>query len=192
VTEPSLDVIRPDEKGPRNIAILLLLSSLIVAGMGWQDWQLHQKGLTDEQIEVFLKTPNNQEGEPTTVEQYRDFESNVREANGYLIRGVSLLLAAACLLFGAPLLYRLKRLGAQICVGGATIGLAGGVWGSLIINQAASTHLGDALTLTYEIWIYLCGASMGLCLAVAGLPLLNARARLALQPRVELDLQEEA
>ena len=192
MTEPSLDVIRPDEKGPRNIAILLLLSSLIVAGMGWQDWQLHQEGLTDEQIEVFLKTPNNQEGEPTTVEQYRDFESNVREANGYLIRGVSLLLAAGCLLVGTPLLYRLKRLGAQICVGGATIGLFGGIWGSLIINQAASTHLGDALTLTYEIWIYLCGASMGLCLAVAGLPLLNARARLALQPRVELDLQEEA
>ena len=104
----------------------------------------------------------------------------------------NLLLAAGCLLLGAPLLYRLKRLGAQICVGGATIGLFGGIWGSLIINQAASTHLGDALTLTYEIWIYLCGASMGLCLAVAGLPLLNARARLALQPRVELDLREEA
>ncbi len=192
MTEPSLDVIRPDEKGPRNIAILLLLSSLIVAGMGWQDWQLHQEGLTDGQIEVFLKTPNNQEGEPTSVEQYRDFESNVRDANGYLIRGVSLLLAAAGLIVGAPLLYRLKRLGAHICVGGATIGLVGGVWGSLIINEAASTHLGDALKLTYEIWIYLCGASMGLCLAVAGLPLLNARARLALQPKVELEPREEA
>ena len=192
MTEQFLETIRPDEKGPRNIAILLFLSSLIVAGMGWQDLQLHQEGLTDEQIEVFLKTPNNQEGEPTSVEQYRDFETHVQEENGYIIRGASLFLAAACLLVGAPLLYRLKRLGAQLCVGGATIGLVGGIWGSFIINEAASTHLGDALKLTYEIWIYLCGASMGLCLAVAGLPLLNARARLALQPRVELDLREEA
>ena len=31
--------VRPDEKGPKNLAVILLLSSLIVAGMGWQDWQ---------------------------------------------------------------------------------------------------------------------------------------------------------
>ena len=70
--------VRPDEKGPKNLAILLLLSSLIVAGMGWQDWQLHNDGLSDDQIETFLATPNSQPGEPTTVEQYRDFEADVR------------------------------------------------------------------------------------------------------------------
>ena len=63
--------VRPDRKGPKNIAVLLLLSSLVVAGMGWQDWQLHNEGLTDGQIETFLTTPNSQPGEPTTVEQYR-------------------------------------------------------------------------------------------------------------------------
>ena len=67
--------VRPDEKGPKNLAILLFLSSLIVAGMGWQDWQLHNVGLSDEDIETFLATPNSQPGEPTTVEQYRDFEA---------------------------------------------------------------------------------------------------------------------
>ena len=47
--------VRPDEKGPKNLAVILLLSSIIVAGMGWQDWQLHNDGLTDEQIETFLQ-----------------------------------------------------------------------------------------------------------------------------------------
>ena len=172
--------IRPDEKGPKNLAVLLLLSSLVVAGMGWQDWQLHNDGLTDGQIETFLTTPNSQPGEPTTPEQYRDFETDVRENNGYLLRGVSLLIAAACLLVGAPMLLRLQRRGAYLCTLGAVVGLIGGVVGSVIINNAAQTHLGDAMKLTYEIWVYLCGTVMGLCLAVAALPLLNARARLAL------------
>ena len=146
--------------------------------MGWQDWQLHNEGLTDEQIETFLATPNSQPGEPTTVDQYRDFETDVRENNGYLLRGVSLLLSSLCLLVGAPMLYRLQRNGARLCSVGALIGLVGGLLGSITINDAAQTHLGDAMKLTYEIWVYLCGTTMGLCLAVAALPLLNVRARL--------------
>ena len=191
MSAPSDFEVKPDRKGPKNIAILLLLSSLVVAGMAWQDWQLHNEGLTDAQIETFLTTPNSQPGEDTTVEQYKDFESEVREANGYLIRSLALMVAAVCLFIGSPLLYRLQRLGARLCTGGALVGLIGGVAGSVIINDAAQNHLGDAMKLTYEIWVYLCGTTMGLCLAVAALPLLNARARLALQPAVSL-LQEEA
>lgn len=183
--------LRPDEKGPRNIAVLLFLSSLLVAGMGWQDWQLHHEGLSDGEIEVFLKTPNNQEGEPTTVEQYRDFEDDVRTQNGYLLRSLSLLSSSGCLLMGSLLLFRLHRLGAQLCVTGASIGLVGGVWGSVIINRSAAAFLGEALVLTYEIWVYLCGSLMGLCLAMAALPLLNAKAKLALKPRVTLAQSEE-
>ncbi|MEC8681317.1 MAG: hypothetical protein VX831_00185 [Candidatus Thermoplasmatota archaeon] len=183
--------VRPDEKGPKNLAVILLLSSIIVAGMGWQDWQLHNDGLTDEQIETFLATPNSQPGEPTTVDQYRDFETDVRDNNGYLVRGVSLLISSLCLLVGAPMLYRLQRNGARLCSAGALIGLVGGLIGSMTINDAAQTHLGDAMKLTYEIWVYLCGTTMGLCLAVAALPLLNVRARLALHPRVELHHEDE-
>ena len=183
--------VRPDEKGPKILAILLFLSSLIVAGMGWQDWQLHNVGLSDEDIETFLATPNSQPGEPTTVEQYRDFEADVRENNGYLLRGVSLLFASICLLIGAPMLYRLQRNGARLCTAGALVGLLGGVAGSMTINNAAQIHLGNAMKLTYEIWVYLCGTMMGLCLAVAALPLLNVRARLALHPRVSLVHEEE-
>ena len=188
---PSDLEIRPDEKGPRNLAVILFLSSIIVAGMGWQDWQLHNDGLSDEQIETFLATPNSQPGEPTTVEQYRAFEADVRDNNGYLLRGVSLMLASVCLFVGAPMLYRLQRNGARLCSVGALVGLVGGVVGSVAINDAAQTHLGDAMKLTYQIWVYLCGTTMGLCLAVAALPLLNVRARLALHPRVELHHEAE-
>lgn len=187
---PSMEV-RPDEKGPKNLAVILFLSSIIVAGMGWQDWQMHNDGLTDEQIETFLATPNSQGGEPTTVDQYRDFETDVRAENGYLLRGVSLMLASLCLFVGAPMLYRLQRNGAWLCSIGALIGLVGGVYCSMIINDAAQNNLGEAMKLTYQIWVYLCGTVMGLCLAVAALPLLNARARLALRPRVDLVQEDE-
>ena len=61
----------------------------------------------------------------------------------------------------------------------------------MIINDAAQNNLGEAMKLTYQIWVYLCGTVMGLCLAVAALPLLNARARLALHPRVDLVQEDE-
>jgi hypothetical protein len=183
--------VRPDTKGPKNLAILLFMSAFLVLFMAWQDWQLHGEGLSVNQIEVFLETPNSQPGDPTTVEQYQEFEDSVRDANGYLIRSISLFIAAGCLLIGAPLLFRLQRRGAQLCTGGSLVGLTGGLIGSVIINRAAQEHLGDALMLTYEIWVYLCGAFMGLCFAVSALPLLNARARLALQPQVVLAQEDE-
>ena len=188
--EPITD-IRPDLKGPKNIAILLFISAFLVSGMGYQDWQLHHGGLNDAQIEVFLTTPNSQEGEPTSVEDYRDFEASVQEESGYLIRAVALLSTSICLLVGSVLLHRLQRRGALLCVVGASTGLVGGVAGSIIINQNAQEYLGEAMKLTYEIWVYLCGSIMGLCLAVTALPLLNARARLALTPRVQLSESEE-
>ena len=94
--------VRPDTKGPKNLAILLFMSAFLVLFMAWQDWQLHGEGLSVNQIEVFLETPNSQPGDPTTVEQYQEFEDSIRDANGYLIRSISLFIAAGCLLIGAP------------------------------------------------------------------------------------------
>jgi hypothetical protein len=51
-----------------------------------------------------------------------------------------------------------------------------------MVRSSARTHLQDAVVTTYEAWVYICGAMMGLCLAVAALPLLNLRANMALQP----------
>jgi hypothetical protein len=40
--------------------------------------------------------------------------------------------------------------------------------------------------------VYICGAMMGLCLAMAALPLLNLRARMALEPlRIENRLAKD-
>ena len=178
--------IRPDFKGPKNVAILLFISALILAGFAYQDWLQHQGGLTDSQVDTFLMTPNSQGGEPTTVDDFRDFEDEVQSNKGYLIRSIGLVITTLSFLIGAPLLHRLNIKGAYLCVTGAVIGLCSGVVGSFQINKSAQMHLGDAMMLTYEIWVYLCGTIMSLCLAVAALPLLNTRARLALSPRVTL------
>ena len=185
------DDIRPDSKGPKNVAILLFISALLLAGFAYQDWMQHQGGLTDSQVDTFLATPNSQGGEPTTVDDFRNFEDTVQSNKGYLIRSIGLAITTVSLLIGAPLLHRLNIKGAYLCVAGAVIGLCSGVFGSFQINQSAQMHLGDAMMLTYEIWVYLCGTIMSLCLAVAALPLLNTRARLALSPEVKL-IQEES
>ena len=182
--------IRPDFKGPKNVAILLFISALLLAGFAYQDWLQHQGGLTDSQVDTYLATPNSQGGEPTTVDDFRNFEEEVRSNKGYLIRAIGLVITTISLLIGAPLLYRLNIKGAYLCVAGAMIGLFSGVYGSFQINQSAQMYLGDAMMLTYEIWVYLCGTIMSLCLAVTALPLLNTRARLALSMGVILAQDE--
>ena len=178
--------VRPDRSGPRNLAVLLMLGALVVLWMGYADLQAHRIGLSDDQVSTLIATPNAQGGEPTTLEDFRTFENDARDQGAFLTRAVSLLASGAMVLIGSALLFRLRRVGAYLCTAGAAIGLLGGVVGSIMIRGTAQDHLGDALAFTYEAWVYLCGAMMGLCLAMAALPLLNLRARMALEPvRVE-------
>ena len=178
--------VRPDRSGPRNLAVLLMLGALVVLWMGYADLQAHRIGLSDDQVSTLIATPNAQGGEPTSHEDFRTFESNARDQGAFLTRAVALLTSGGMVLVGGALLFRLRRLGAYLCTAGAAIGLLGGVAGSIMIRGTAQDHLGDALAFTYEAWVYLCGAMMGLCLAMAALPLLNVRARMALEPvRVE-------
>ena len=178
--------VRPDRSGPRNLAVLLMLGALVVLWMGYADLQAHRIGLSDDQVTTLIATPNAQGGEPTSLEDFRTFESNARDQGAFLTRAVALLTSGGMVLVGGALLFRLRRLGAYLCTAGAAIGLLGGVVGSIMIRGTAQDHLGDALAFTYEAWVYLCGAMMGLCLAMAALPLLNVRARMALEPvRVE-------
>lgn len=174
--------VQPDRSGPKNIAVLLFFGALVVLWMGYADLQAHRVGLSVDQVEILIATPNAQEGEPTSVEDYRMFEQDARSSNAFIFRSVSLLTSGGLLLVGAVLLYRLRRRGAYMCTAGAAIGLLGGLGSSLQIRSSARAHLGEALVFTYEVWVYICGAMMGLCLAMAALPLLNLRARLALQP----------
>ena len=183
--------IKPDRTGPKNIAIILFLGSLIVLVQGYADLQAHRVGLSDAQVDTLLATPNAQGGEPTTVEDYRAFEQEARDSHAFLIRAVSLLASGGLLLVGAVFLHRLRRVGAYLCTCGALVGLIGGLATSFMVRSSARTHLQDAVVTIYEAWVYICGAMMGLCLAVAALPLLNLRASMALQP-VRLVINDES
>ena len=185
--------IRPDRSGPRNLAVLLMLGALVVLWMGYADLQAHRIGLSDDQVSTLIATPNAQGGEPTSLEDFRTFENDARDQGAFLTRAISLLASGGMVLIGGALLFRLRRAGAYLCTAGAAIGLLGGVAGSIMIRGTDQDHLGDALAFTYEAWVYLCGAMMGLCLAMAALPLLNLRARMALEPvRVERHPPDES
>lgn len=188
----SMFEVRPDRSGPKNLGVLLIIGSLMVLAYGYADWNSHRVGLSDSEAETFILNPSLAGDENITVEDYRAFEDEARENSAFLIRAVSLLGGGALLLVGGGLLLKLRRVGAYLCVVGASVGLVGGVTGSMMIRGSARTHLGEALTLTYEIWVYICGAMMGLCLAMAALPLLNLRARMALEPvRLKQHADEE-
>ena len=184
--------VRPDKKGVKNVARALLVGSLIVLTYGYADLQAHRFGLSEEQVDTLLATPNAQGGEPTTGEDFRTFEAEARDDGAFLIRAVSLLTSGAMLFVGALFLLRLRRIGAYLSTGGALIGLVGGVGASLMVRESARAHMQEAVVTTYEAWVYICGATMGLCLGVAALPLLNLRARMALQPlRLVVDEESE-
>ena len=91
MSENTLMEIKPDRTGPKNLAIILFLGSLLVLVYGYADLQAHRVGLNEAQVDTLLKTPNAQGGEPTTVEDYRAFEGEAREDRAFLIRAMSLL-----------------------------------------------------------------------------------------------------
>ena len=179
--------VRPDRKGPKNIAVLLFLEFVLVLVHGY-----------DLQASIGLDSPMGrwtrslppqtaQGGEPTTVEQYRDFEADVRENHAFLIRAVSSRLTQVACSLAPRCSIVFSEQGAYLCTGGALSGSAG--VGASFINNAAQEHLQEAMKLTYEIWVYLCGA-MGLCLAVAALPLLERSCQTG-TPTVRLVVHEE-
>ena len=177
---PDMFAVRPDRKGPKTVAILLLLGGIFFAILGYADLSNHgSEALSDSQIETLINVPN-QQGENLSIEQFQEFHKGVNEENGYLIRGASLGLGSILVIAGSVLLYLMKPLGGKLALAGSTIALVGGIFGNVIIHDAAREHLHDSMLIqTYEITGYLCGVCTFLCGALALLPLINARARLA-------------
>jgi len=181
--------VRPDRKGPKSVAVLMFLGALLLVFQAYGDYQLHSaEDLSEEEINTLLQTPNSQagDGDEVTVEQYQAFHDDARESGGYLVRAVGLGIGVSLMFIGSILLFRLKPLGAWLNVSGAVIGLGSGVIGSWLVGGAATANLAGPLLLTYEILMYFCGVCMFTCIGLAGLPLLNARARLALYPNPEV------
>ena len=175
---PDMFAVRPDRKGPKTVAILLFLGGIFFAILGYADLSNHgSEALSDSQIETLINVPN-QQGENLSIEQFQEFHKGVNEENGYLIRGASL--GSILVIVGSVVLYLMKPLGGKLALAGSTIALVGGIFGNVIIHDAAREHLHDSMLIqTYEITGYLCGVCTFLCGALALLPLITARARLA-------------
>ena len=173
---PDMFAVRPDRKGPKTVAILLLLGGIFFAILGYADLSNHgSEALSDSHIE-----------------QFQEFHKGVNEENGYLIRGASLGLGSILVIVGSVLLYLMKPLGGKLALAGSTIALVGGIFGNVIIHDAAREHLHDSMLIqTYEITGYLCGVCTFLCGALALLPLINARARLAFDEANAVELVQD-
>lgn len=192
---PDAFPIRPDTKGPKSVGILLIFGALFLFFQAYGDVSLHQaEDLSTAEVEMLLITPNSQGdgSENVSVEQYQEFHDAARESGGYALRGYGLGVASIMLFVGGILLFLLKGSGAKIALGGAITGMGSGIWGSLLVKGAADTHLVGVLLLTYEIAAYFCGVCMFMCAGVAALPLINARARLALYPEQKVVFKTDA
>lgn len=186
--------VRADKKGPKSVAILLIIGAILIGFQAYGDWQLNSaQDLSDSDVEEILITLNSQSDEELSIEDYQTFHDAARDSNGYLLRAVGLGLAAALIFIGAPLLFKLNPLGAKLSVLGAAIGFIGGVAGSYQLNQAAIDTLHGSLSLTYEIMMYLCGVCMAMCIAIAVMPLFNVASRMALygEDKVNLVYEQE-
>ena len=196
VPKPPLDMfaVRPDTKGPKSVAVLIFFGAILLAWQGYGDYKFHTtEDLSDSEVETLLITPNSQadDADDITVEQYQEFHDQARDSGGYGLRAGGLAIGTLLMFVGSIFLFQLKPWGAWLNVAGAVIGLVAGVAGSWLIGDAAVNSLTGPLLLTYEISTYFCGVCMVTCIGLAGLPLLNARARLALYPNPKVRIAHE-
>ena len=173
--------IKPDRKGPKTIAVMIFIGGLLILFQAYSDFTANGlEDVPDSEVERLLETPNSQSETPITPEQYQQFHDDARDSGGYFIRSIGLFISGSLVLFGSVNLFRLLSSGPKIATLGSGIGFVSGLYGSHLIRVASDDNLGGALLLTYEIFTYLCGTCMFLCGAFSALPLINARARAAL------------
>jgi len=190
---PPVDLfpLRPDPKGPKTIAILLILGGVLMCFVGYGDIQLSgAEDLTQDELDTLLTNVRNQ-GENISDEEYQDFHDEVQETSAYSIRGWSVLTGGVLVVSGGIVLLLLRSLGSKLALGGAMISLVGGVYANNKIAEVSELMLPDSLVLANELMMYLCGVCMVMCAAMAALPLVNASARAALDNKVELIIEEE-
>ena len=185
--------IKPDRRGPKTIAILIFFGGLMILFQAYTDYTTHGlEDIPDSEVERLLETPNSQSDTPITPEEYQQFHDDARNSGGYQIRAVGLFISGILVTFGSINLFRLNSSGPKTATLGAGIGFISGLYGSHLIRVASDENLGGALLLTYEIFTYLCGTCMFLCGAFSALPLINARARAALDNHSKSDSGTES
>ena len=126
-----------------------------------------------------------------TVEEYQIYHDELKKDGAYTVRGISFSAGGLLVLVGSILLYKLKSIGAKLSVSGAIIGLGGGYYGTRMMSKVAEDFLPEEMVLITELWSYIAATCMTICLALAVLPLINSSARLALDQKVTLVIEEE-
>jgi len=190
-TDSDMFAIRPDHKGPKTVAILLIICSLFFALVAKADIDLaNQEEVSDEFMAEILETPN-QQGDNISFDAYQSYHKEVNENNGYLIRGASLAIGSAAGLIGGILLFRMKPLGGKIALSGALLSFFGGILGNMAFHDAAQNHLNGTIQANAEYSGYACGICTFFFAALALLPLINARARLAFQEANKVVLAQD-
>ena len=182
---------RPDKKGPKTIAVLLVMGSILMILVGWGDFQNSRAAdFPDADLDAILENYNNQEIN-ITAEEYQEYHDELREDGAYSVRGYSLMIGGVLVLVGGIMLFRLNKTGVKLSLAGSIIGLVGGFVGTWMMTQVSSEMLPKEVTTVTELMSYLCGVCMLVCVALAALPLLNASARAALNQGVTLVSEEE-
>ena len=183
---------RPDKKGPKTIAVLLILGALTMAAVGLGDIQSSlAEDLSNEDLKELLTNVRENNGENITDEDYQAFHDEVRDSGAYAIRGWSVMLGAVLILGGGVALFRLKSMGSKLAIAGSAIAAIGGVYANLEIYSISQEMLPPSLILANKILGYLCGFCMVICASLAVLPLINASAKAALDQKVTLVTEEE-
>ena len=182
---------RPDKKGPKTIAILLIMGSLIMISVGWGDIQNSMRDDFPEEGNDIISNFDNNDEVNVTIEEYQEFHDEIRDNGYYTIRGYSLTIGGGLLIVGGVMLFRLNAVGAKLSITGAIIGLIGGLSSSWLMAQTSMDIFQEEVAMIFKVWSYLCGCCMVICLAMAALPVLNASARAALSPNVVLVNEEE-
>ena len=182
---------RPDKKGPKTIAILLIFGSLLMIVIGFGDIQNSlAKDFPEADLEPILENYQNQEVN-ITAEDYQEYHDEVRDEGAYSVRGYSLFVGGLLVLVGGFMLFRLKLLGVTLAISGSLIGLIGGFAGTWMMVGVSGEILPKGVTEITRLMAYMCGMCMAICVALAILPIINSSARMALDQKLTLVNEEE-
>ncbi len=182
---------KPDKKGPKTIAILLILGSILMILIGWGDVQNSMaEDFPEADLDPILENYENQNLN-ITADDYQEYHDEVRDSGAYSVRGYSLLIGGLLVLSGGFMLFRLNILGVKLSILGSVVGLIGGFSGTWMMVGVSEDILPEGVTEITRLMSYMCGLCMSICVAMALLPLLNSSARMALQQKITLVTEEE-
>jgi len=182
---------RPDKKGPKTVAVLLILGGLVMVLVGFGDIRNSMyEDLSDAKVDLILENYQNQNVN-ITDEEYQEYHDGIKDNGAYAVRGYSLLGGGIFVIIGGILLFRLKLLGVKMAILGSVIGLIGGFSGSWMMADISNKLLPEEMTNINQYFSYLCGICMSVCVALSVLPILNASAKAALDQKVTLVTEEE-